>query len=280
MRVEVSEASGSNLPNSVITPNKRQQLPAEHDRPNRANQVEVFTEMRRIRHHHCNCAESSVCSKANCPEKVFALRSAGGMYHRTTSIVGVARTDSQVVQTALHGIVNVRGCARRQALADGDVVSAGKNHQMIGRQLCLTHAVQLLRIRGGIFEMPGLQDCLDRLNTVGRRSGSVEQNNRRRIVRCRWCAGRQSNRCDARDELDASAFHEMRATPNGQSEGGHAPRRSQPQRPAAVRCAWFVRAHAKHYSRPTWTTRRCLQRVRLSEARSRQSLQTTNRPRR
>ena len=61
--------------------------------------------------------------------------------------------------------------------------------------------------------MAVLQDCLDRLNTIGRRSGSVEQKDRRRILRCRGCAGRQSERCDARDELDASVFHEMRATP-------------------------------------------------------------------
>jgi hypothetical protein len=57
VRVEVSEAGGSNLPNSVTTPNKRQQLPAEHDRRNRANQEGVFAEMRVSQHHHCNCDE-------------------------------------------------------------------------------------------------------------------------------------------------------------------------------------------------------------------------------
>ncbi len=61
MRVEVSEADGAHLPNSVTTPNKRQQLPAEYDRTNRANQVSVFAEIRGFPHHHWNCGELSVC---------------------------------------------------------------------------------------------------------------------------------------------------------------------------------------------------------------------------
>src|SRR5438128_2915493 len=43
-------------------------------------------------------------------------------------------TDSKVVQTTLHGIVNVRGCARHQAVADGDEVSTGNNQQTIGHE--------------------------------------------------------------------------------------------------------------------------------------------------
>src|SRR5204862_6981202 len=54
----------------------------------------------------------------------------GGMSGKKSSC-----TDSQVVQTTLHCIVNVRGCARRQAVADGDEVSAGNNHQTIGHEL-------------------------------------------------------------------------------------------------------------------------------------------------
>ena len=65
MRVEVSEAGGSNLPNSVTPPNKRQQLPAKYDRTNRANPVDVFAEMRLFPLHHWNCAELSVCPNQN-----------------------------------------------------------------------------------------------------------------------------------------------------------------------------------------------------------------------
>ena len=68
--------------------------------------------------------------------------------------------------------------------------------------------------------MPVLQDCLDRLHIIGRRSGSFEQKNWRNIVRRRWSAGRQDQRRDARDKLNASAFHETRATPNDPSDGG------------------------------------------------------------
>ncbi len=57
MRGEVSEAGGSNLPNSVTAPDKRQQLPGEHDRTNRANQVDVLAEMRAFQHPHCNSEE-------------------------------------------------------------------------------------------------------------------------------------------------------------------------------------------------------------------------------
>ena len=46
-----------------------------------------------------------------------------------------SRTDSQIVQTTLHGVVNVRGCVWRQAVADGGVVPTGNDHQTIGHEL-------------------------------------------------------------------------------------------------------------------------------------------------
>ena len=55
---------------------------------------------------------------------------AGGISGQNSS-----RTDSQIVQTTLHGVVKVRGCVSRQAGTDGDVVPAGNDHQTIGHEL-------------------------------------------------------------------------------------------------------------------------------------------------
>ena len=41
----------------------------------------------------------------------------------------------RVVQTTLHGVVNVCGCVTRQAVADGDVVPTGNDHQTISQEL-------------------------------------------------------------------------------------------------------------------------------------------------
>lgn len=53
MRVEVSEVGGSHLPNSVTMPNKRQQLPATHDRTNRTIQADVLQK----------CGDSSIITR-------------------------------------------------------------------------------------------------------------------------------------------------------------------------------------------------------------------------
>lgn len=62
-------------------------------------------------------------------------------------------TDSHIIQAALDGIVNFGGGARRQAVADGDEVSAWNNQQPRGHEFCFAHAIQLPGIRGGIFEV-------------------------------------------------------------------------------------------------------------------------------
>src|ERR1044071_156202 len=60
--------------------------------------------------------------------------------------------------------------------------------------------------------MAVLQNSRDRLNIIGRRSGSIEQKYWRNSVRRRWSAGRQNQQRNARDELDVSVFHDTRAT--------------------------------------------------------------------
>jgi hypothetical protein len=70
-----------------------------------------------------------------------------------------ACTDSEVVHPPLHRTVNVCGRARRQAIADGNEVSARNNHQTIGHELRGAHAVQLRRIHRSIVKVVVLQDC-------------------------------------------------------------------------------------------------------------------------
>jgi hypothetical protein len=43
------------------------------------------------------------------------------------------RTDSEVIQTILYGVANVRGCARSQAVADVNEISTRNNQQTISR---------------------------------------------------------------------------------------------------------------------------------------------------
>jgi len=103
----------------------------------------------------------------------------------------------------MDGVMNVRGSGTRQAVAHGDVIPAGNDHQTIGHELGYVHPVELPGIRFLIGEMQVLQDYFNCTDIVWRRSTSIEQQNLRRIVRFarfRRRAGRQREQPNARDE--------------------------------------------------------------------------------
>src|ERR1041385_5945624 len=122
-----------------------------------------------------------------------------------------ACTDSQIVQTPLNSVENIRRCAVHQVVAHREIVPAGNDEQTISRQLRYAHSVELPGIDSGIGEMHLLQNCLKCLHIIWRRSSSIEQKNLSSSGQLWWPASRQRKRKQPNpgDELDVPNSHQV-----------------------------------------------------------------------